>query len=226
MREELEESRTAAELLPWVREKMAEFRSTEEGKRAIRFRQGFAKQLVEEALPLGLFASLHFQASDHVTINLVLGNQNYDATVEDRREQKSPFTFIEVTQAHEGENDYLRMLALDRNGHVSAHGGVRKTGTKATGIHVKVESTAQSHSTLLTQELDRIEAAIQRKMGKPYPPDTALVVACNDYTFMWKEPEMMALRSRLTPLLCNLSSFRWLAVVGIEQRVFEEFDLR
>src|SRR5690242_6003858 len=124
--EELQAPRTAAQFLPWVERRLGEVASTDTGKHAIGFRQGVAKPLVEEALPLGIFASHHFENSDDVTIALVLGNQRYDATIEDHREPKSPFSFIEVTQAHQGENEHFRLLALEREGHVSLLGPVHK----------------------------------------------------------------------------------------------------
>lgn len=65
--EELQKPRTAATLLPWVEQKIEEIGSTEDGKRAIRFREGLAKALVEEVLPLGIFASRHFHNSGKVT---------------------------------------------------------------------------------------------------------------------------------------------------------------
>jgi hypothetical protein len=204
---------------------MAEVAATDTGKHAIGFRKGLAKPLVEEALPLGIFAAHHFGGSDDVTIALVLGNQNYDATIEDHRAQKSSFSFIEVTQAHEGENKYLRMLVLEREGHVSLLGPVHKSGTKVTGIHVEVEGAALRHSTVLQRELDRVEAAILRKTGKPYPSDTALLVVFDDYISIEDESDLEALRSRIQPLLSCLGNFRWLAVVGWSKRTFLEFDL-
>ena len=202
---------------------MAEVASTDAGKRAIGFRKGLAKPLVKEALPLGIFASHHF-GSDDVTIALVLGNQNHDATVEDYRAQKAPFSFIEVTQAHEGD-EYLRMLALEREGHVSLLGPVNKCGTKATGIRVEIEGVALRHSTVLQRELDRVEEAILRKTGKPYPPDTALLVVFDDYISIKDESDLEALCSRIQRLLSCLGNFRWLAVVGRSKRTFLKFDL-
>lgn len=222
---ELQAPWTAAQFLPWVERRMAEVASTDAGKCAIGFRKGLAKPLVEEALPLGIFASYHFEDSDDVTIALVLGNQSHDATIEDHREQKSPFSFIEVTQAHEGENEHLRMLVLEREGHVSLLGPVHKSGTKATGIRVKVEGVALLHSTVLKRELDRVEAAILRKTGKPYPPDTGLLVVFDDYMSIKNQRDIETLRSRILPLLSRLNNFRWLAVVGWSKRTFLEFDL-
>lgn len=223
--QELQEPRTAAQLLPWVEQKIKKIGSTENGKRAIRFREGLAKPLVEEALPLGIFASRHFHNSEEVTVVPTLGSQNYDARIQDKREERARFSFIEITQAHEGENEHLRMIALDRDGHVSPLGAVRKSGTKATGIQVEIESVAVSHSAVLEQEIRRVEQAIRRKMGKSYPDETILLVVFDDFISMHDEADLERLRGCIRPLLSDLSNFRWLAVIGWSKRTFEEFDL-
>ena len=223
--EDLQEPRTAAELLPWVERKIQDIGSTKDGKHAIRFREGLAKQLVEEALPLGIFASKHFRNSTKVNIELVLGSQNFDATIQDRREQRAPFSFVEITQAHEGENEHLRMVALERDGHVNILGAVQKIGTKFTGIRVEVENEAVSHKTVLQHELQRVEEAIRRKMENSYPPDTALLVVFDDYISIQDEADLERLRNRVWSLISDLRNFRWLSVIGWSKRTFEEFDL-
>ena len=84
------------------------------------------------------------------------------------------FSFVEITQAHEGENDFLRMIVLERDGHVNVLGAVQKGGTKTTGIHVEVENKAFEHSMVLEGEIGRVEVAIRRKSEKTYPSGTAL----------------------------------------------------
>lgn len=223
--EELQEPRTALEFLPWVEQKIQEIANTEVGKRAIRFREGIAKPLVEEAFPLGIFASKHFHNSTEVTIKLVLGSQNYDATIRDNREQRAPFSFVEVTQAHEGENEHLRMLMLEKNGHVNVLGNVQKKGTKHKGIQVEVEDEAVSHKSVLENELGRVKEAICRKIQKPYPTGTALLVMFDDYISIQDKTDLLRLRKSIRPLLSDLRNFRWLAVAGWSKKAFEEFDL-
>ncbi|MCH8135180.1 MAG: hypothetical protein IIB77_04280 [Proteobacteria bacterium] len=220
--EDLEVRRTAAAFLPWVEECIEKIGSTNEGKSAIRFRQGLAKQLVEEALPIGIFAMHHFGAKEDIAIQLVVGNQNYDAIVTG---DSSFFSYIEVTQAHEGEDAHLRMIALECDGHVSTLGPVIKTGTKATGISVEVEGIALSHSAVLCEELARIQDAVARKIDKSYPEDTALLVVFDDYISIRNEQDLAELRSAVEPLMPQLNNFRWFAVVGWSKRTFMEFDL-
>jgi hypothetical protein len=223
--EELEAPRSAGKLLPWVERRMEDIASTEEGKHAIRFREGLAKQLVEEMFPLGIFAMHYFGDTEDVMIQLVLGSQNYDAIIADNREPKLPFSYIEVTQAHEGQNERLRMLALEREGHVSTLGPVSKVGTKATGISVEVEEVALGHDDVRSREFSRVKDAILRKTGKCYPPDTALLVVFDDYISVKDDEDLNALRECVQALLPQLSKFRWLGVVGWSKRTYIAFDL-
>ena len=83
----------------------------------------------------------------------MLGEQKYDAVV---TEGTAPFSRIEITQAHEGEGAFLRMLHLDREGHVSPVGAITKTGTKHAGIAVKVEYEANSPEERRATEFERV----------------------------------------------------------------------
>ena len=52
--EELTKKRTPSELLSWVKRKMDQIESTDEGERVLRLREGLAKQLMEEVYPLAI----------------------------------------------------------------------------------------------------------------------------------------------------------------------------
>ncbi|UZJ40454.1 hypothetical protein OO006_08775 [Prosthecochloris sp. SCSIO W1101] len=222
--EELQKEHTAKTLLPWAYDWVNRLPVT-----MIRLRQGLAKPLIEEALPLGIFAMHHFNSSEDVTLSLVLGNQNYDALVKDERKNPSPFNYIEVTQAHEGEGQYLRMLELEKKGFVSAHGAMHKTGSKAKGINVDAVGIAVSPEVILYQELDRIEAAVKRKIGKKYPEATALVIVFDDYSLQRyeenKKKNIEKLERRLNLLLPSLEGFVWFSAVGWSRKTFVEYDL-
>ena len=220
--ENLQAERRASEYLPWVERCIELTGSSKEGKRAIRLRQGLAKPLVEEALPIGIFAKYHFGEANDATIRLVLGNQNFDAEVAGA---DAGLEHIEVTQAHEGENEHLRMLQLEEKGSVSTIGEVRKTGTKATGITIEVESIALSHTEVRGNELARVCEAIERKIGKSYPNLTALVVVFDDYISIQDDDDEAALRDAVSELLPKLEAFSWLAIVGWSKKTFLEFDL-
>lgn len=223
--EQLQKERSAATFLPWVEDMLKTFGSSPESKAAVRFRRGLAKQLVEEALPLGIFALHHYCSSEEVRLRLVLGNQNHDAVIDDQRSNPSPFCFVEVTQAHAGEEEHLRMLALEEHGHVNMLGAVRKSGTKATGIRVEVEPLAESQHVVLIKELERIEAAVRRKARKEYPEGTALLVVFDDYISIKDSEDLDTLRECLKRMLPDLGQFSWLSVVGWSKRTLLEFNL-
>ncbi|MDY1221218.1 hypothetical protein ACM8BJ_34565, partial [Pseudomonas aeruginosa] len=129
----LEQPHTAHDYLHWVKGLIADVRQEPDGLRQIRLRIGFAKNLMEEALPIGLFASHFFAGSEEVEISLKVGSQNYDATVRDARSRPSGVEFLEVTMASEGETDYLRMHMLHETGCVSGLGFVRKVVGRRSG---------------------------------------------------------------------------------------------
>ena len=80
---ELQTPRTARDYLPWVESKIEELGQTDAGKSAVRLGQGLAKELIEEALPLSIFARKHYRESRCVKIVHHIGNQNFDAKVVD-----------------------------------------------------------------------------------------------------------------------------------------------
>lgn len=223
-KEEIEKPRSAKQLLPWVISKLEELASTPEGQRAIRLREGLAKDLVEEALPLGIFSEKHFKGSRCVRIQHVLGNQNFDAIIKDRRLKKSSLKFIEITQAHEGENAHLRMIHLEEKGHTSILGKVKKSGTKNTGLTIEIESEAVSHNSVVDSEIERIHDAAQRKSDKQYPDNTGLVIVCEDYIAFRDEDDIDRLTNYVTEnILVDLTNFREIFIVGWSSRLFLQF---
>ena len=117
---ELEKTRNARTWESWVRAKIKEIGLTSEGKTAVRLHEGLAKELLEEAFPMSVFASLHYGKSRCVRFRHHVGNQNYDATVNDYRLfRRLPIKFLEVTLARLGEDEYLRAMKLDKTGSVS-----------------------------------------------------------------------------------------------------------
>ena len=75
----LEQRHTAAEYLRWVRELIKLVQLEDNGIERIRLRQGLAKELMNEAFPIGLLAETFFEASEQVQISLRIGSQNFDA---------------------------------------------------------------------------------------------------------------------------------------------------
>ena len=223
--EDLQIPRSAADFRSFVEEAIGRMGSTREGKELIRLKKGIAKQLVEEALPLCLLCDSYFKTDPMVTVKHVLGNQNYDAIITDKRPQPAPFRYLEITQAHEGENEHLRMLALQRDGHVNVLGNVRKKGTKRTGITVEVKNEAKQHNEVLAIELERIKEAVNRKVGKPYPQNSGLLVVFDDYIAIKDEDDVAALKEVLRDGGRKLNEFCWIGAVGWSGKIFLERKL-
>lgn len=224
--DELTEERTPRELLDWVESTIRRIGSTVEGKRALRFRKGLAKELMEEVHPLAIFGLGKYGESKTVKLKPVLGNQKFDAIVRDITTEPATSSFIEITQAHEGENEHLRKLALEREGYVSPIGHVTKKGTKKTGLDVSVEVEAISHDDSIQRDLDMIFDAAKRKEGKEYLPNTSLVIKFDDALHFQESAEIAELDAMVQEKLMNLTlSFSTIYLVGETKKTFREYEL-
>jgi len=216
----LEEAHTAAEYLRWVQMLISRVKDEPDGLRQIRLRMGLAKELMNEALPIGLLASTYFGGSDEVSIRLKIGSQSYDAIVSDRRSGTDSVQHVEVTLAGDGEDDYLRMRTLHETGEVSGLGRVAKSGTKRTGLKIHVESEMVSQPEILRRESSRVARAIERKLGKTCPPNTLLLVGFDD-TMAFDRPDNVAnLEATVAAFLPKLAAFHSVAIVGMQERLF------
>lgn len=221
---DLQRSRSARSFRPWV-DGVIDRISSEPGlRKAARFRQDLMKPLFEEVRPLAHFAHHHFNKSCLVRLKFVRGNQPYDGIVLwNWRLPRSSVRYIEVTQAHEGEDQHLRMLALERDGHVSAIGKVHKTGTKASGITVAVDSDALRHEDVRQAEIDRIIEAVERKSRKKYLQGTALVVAFDDSMAVRDEQDLAVVNAVITEKCLPLAKqFCLCAFVGGTRNTYIE----
>jgi hypothetical protein len=237
-KQELETPRSANEMLLWVNNRIDEIGKTLEGKKALRIERGkgngYIKKLVEEALPIAIFAKYHFKESFEVQVKHVIGKKGYpqyDAEVIDMRKDKSPIKYLEITQAHGGVSEHLRMMKLERDGHVPALGNFWKSSTKETMKSVDVENRIkyQYPDDILGEELSRIARAADKKYGKanPYPDGTALLIAFEDRLAIRSFEDVSALDHMVKiDLLSKLTSFQWLALVGWSNQCYLEYDLK
>lgn len=216
----LEEWHTAADYLPWVKGLIAQVQSEPDGLERIRLRRDLAKELMCEAFPIGLFAACYFDASDRVRISLKVGNQNFDALVEDRRSTSTAVEHIEVTIAGDGEEDYLRMCVLHEDGEVSGLGLLTKTGTRRTGLKVAVANEMVSQQQVLTNERACVARAIERKLGKPYPNNTVLILAFDDTMAFDRSDNIANLQAVLSEYESRLQAFHSVALVGLQKHTF------
>jgi hypothetical protein len=178
--EELTKKRTPPELMNWVERKIEQIGSTDEGLKALRLHEGLAKQLMEEVYPLALFGVRKFGNTDQVLMQPIIGDQSYDAIVTDLRSSPASQSYVEITQSHEGENDYLRNLELHRQGYVFPRSPVYKTGTKKTRIQVSIPAKAFEVGEIARKELEKIVDAAKKKAGKDYPINTSLIIVFKD----------------------------------------------
>ena len=179
-KEDIEQERTPKELLAWVESNIELVASTEGGEQSIRLREGIMKPIMDEVYPIAMFAVKKYGETEEVKIKPKIGSQNYDAIVTDYSCSPPEENYLEVTLAHEGEDQYLKALHLQRHGYVFSTGTVKKEGTKKTGIQISVEPEAYSASDNVENELSKILEALKRKEGKKYPVNTDLVIIFND----------------------------------------------
>jgi hypothetical protein len=177
--EEIEKERTPSELWDWLNQKVKRICSTEEGLKDLRLQKFHLKQLVEEVAPLAIFSKHKFGDTDQVLLQPVISNTNYDAKVIDKRTEPASETYIEITQAHEGENDYWRRRELLVKGNVPSYAPVIKKG-KGKNRTVSIPNEATSVAERVKNELDRILDAAKGKAGKDYPANTSLIIFFDD----------------------------------------------
>ncbi len=67
---------------------------------------------MEETYPLAIFGWRKFDNTDQILIQSAIGNQNYDAVVSDLKSEPASQSYVEITQSHEGESDYLRQTTI------------------------------------------------------------------------------------------------------------------
>lgn len=218
--EVLEESHTAKDYLLWARSLVERVKLEHDGLKRIRFRDGLAKELMDEAIPIGLLGSKYFEESNEVQINLKIGSQSFDAIVSDNRAEGSSVSHIEVTLAHEGENQHLRMLCLHERGEVSGLGAVTKQGTKKTNLTVDVVEEMVSQVEVLQRERTLVSMAIDRKLKKTYPPNTLLLIGFDDTMAFDREDNVANLENVLVKYLPQLKAFHTVAIVGLQQSLF------
>lgn len=216
----LEEPHTARDYLSWARSLVQKLKTEPNGIERIRMRIGLAKELMNEAIPIGLLAAHYFNGSDDVRIALKIGSQIFDATVCDNRISPSSVSHLEVTVAQEGETEHLRMLHLHQTGEVSGLGTVTKHGTRRTGLTVNVEREMVSQHEVLHRERDRLSKAIDRKLDKPYPPNTLLVIAFDDTMAFDRADNIANLNDVLLKYTPKLTNFHSVAIVGLHNGLF------
>jgi hypothetical protein len=212
----MEFPRSAADMLAWVDATHKRF-NTKTLRAEAREGKHFAKELISEARPMALFAHRFFEASPSVIICHLLGNQNFDARVDDQRESKGNVEYLEATTTLMTYEDSLRMEVLSKEGHVAAYGPVVAIGPKYNREKITATGTAREHTAIRADHLLLIQQSVERKAGKTYRRGTVLVVAIDDSVPFRGADDVAYLdafaRSVLLPLLQG-SNFCMLALEG------------
>jgi hypothetical protein len=215
-RQELEEPRSAADMLAWVDSTHARF-NTKQLKAEAREGKHFTNELVHEARPMALFASRYYSASPQVVISHVLGNQNYDGIVDDKRPRPDSIRYLEVTTTLKTYDDSLRMELLSKEGHVAAYGPVVAVGPRHRRIEIRAEGMAREHNSIRADHLKLILDAVERKSKKHYELNTALIIAVDDSVPFRQNRDVQTLdalaNGTLVPML-KKTNFSLLALEG------------
>jgi hypothetical protein len=198
--QELETPRSAADMLAWVDEAHRRF-NTKDLRTQAREGKHFADELIHEARPMALFVHRHYGASPRVIITHVLGNQNYDGIVEDKRASPEPIRYLEVTTTLKTYEDSLRMELLSKEGHVAAYGPVTAKGPRYKRVSIKAEGLAREHKAIRADHLKMLRQAIERKAKKKYEPNTVLIVAVDDSVPFREQEDVSALEQLATEVL-------------------------
>ncbi len=221
-KEELTKKRTPSELWDWLTQKVNEICSTDEGLQDFRLQKGLVKKLVEEIAPLAIFGKHKFGDTDQV---LLASSKiiDYDALVTDLRTKPPSQSYLEITQSHEGENNYWRRRELLEKGCVFSYAPVIKTGTKKDQV-VSIPPEATPVEERVKNELERIIVAAQKKEHIDYPTNTSLIIFFDDTPPFQEVIDNEKLDSFVNKNILNLDlRFSTLYLVGRD--VFREFSL-
>ncbi|MBD2249477.1 hypothetical protein [Nostoc sp. FACHB-888] len=179
-KEELMVERTPQELVEWFERKIQEITQQEGGLSAIRIREGYCKQLMEEIYPLKVFAFWQFCDRTDVTLQPVIGSQNYDVLIIDRAFVPPHESKLEITMALGDE--YLKRLMLQKEGWSPISGCIEKTGTKNTGIKLTTHLGVRDLEEYLDKQRNLIGKALEGKLKKEYETNTSLLIIFEDAT--------------------------------------------
>lgn len=217
--DEIEIPRTPAVLYQWCKDRIDEIAAGSDGAHLLRMRRGLCKELVEEVFPIAIWANGTSHLSEDALVTPKVGSQSYDATVVDSNVEPSLY-YLEVTQAHMGQSEHFRMLHLEREGWSPGPlSEVRRIGTRNKGTIMPGRIlNSMSGNIQKTEEL--ILDAIEKKLGKDYPPFTRLLVAFDDFVIRNEPSVSQRLRGAIDQLLDqNSCSFVKIDLVGMTENL-------
>lgn len=225
--EEITRQRTPSELWNWLIQKVEQICSTQQGIKDFRLQKGrLLKRLVEEIGPLAIFGMHKYSDNNQILLQPVIGSQPYDAVVTDLRTEPASETYIEITQSHEGENNYWRRCELLEKGYVPSYAPVTKKRVKNGKIRASIQPEATPVEERVKNELERILIAAKKKEGKDYPANTSLVILFDDAPPFQEVVDNKELDSFVNKNILKLDlRFSSLYLVGSTRITFREFSL-
>lgn len=178
---EVSQTRTLKDFIKWFDQKLAITKEhMEELKKQNILHEGIAKNFYEELFPLYRLVQHKKEEWGDVKITYSLGNQNFDVKLESSNETIPKY--IEITQVDRDEEEHLRMLRFLEQGSVTTTGKVTKVGTKKTGLQILVEDELGEGNKSISEKINLIQKAIDRKTKVMERPDmAALLVYFDDY---------------------------------------------
>ena len=214
--DELQEPRLVSELAGWLVRCSERFSSLpDEQAQRVRLQGLGAKKYFGEAKPIARFCMEYFRESDQVTVQHHLGNQPYDATIDDLRDSPGPIRYIEVSETIDGHANALRMELLNQQGHAPAYGPISAEGSRHIRGEIVADTQAHSKRDLQAQELARLSEAAKKKFSRGYPDGTALVIVIDDFVPFRDEEDVSVLDDHVQEVVLPLTDqFPVLAVVG------------
>jgi hypothetical protein len=150
--------------------------------------------------------------------------KRYDAAIIDLGSKPTSEGYIEITQSHEGENDYLRRLVLGHQGFAFGHSRAIKKGIRK-NRQVSIPPQVVTPIEVARAELRRIVDAARRKEAKDYPPNTSLIIVFEDDWFFRQAVDDTRLDTFVEQNILKLDlRFSTLYLIGWHS-VFREFSL-
>ncbi|MFA4991290.1 MAG: hypothetical protein WC569_01755 [Candidatus Omnitrophota bacterium] len=219
---EISQPKTPNEFIEWFEQKLKITKNhREELKKQNILHEGIAKKFYEELFPLYRFLQHKAEEWHDVKINYSPGNQNFDVEVKSDREFIPKY--IEITQADMNENESLRMRYFSKKSTVSMTGKVLKKGTKRTGLRISVDDEAKKRCVLISEKMEQIRIAINKKINVTKRPDsTALLVYFDDYIGFTQNKERQKINVFLSKNESWKKQYIYLFVVGASGEFFWE----
>jgi hypothetical protein len=180
-------------------------------------RKGFCKQFIEEIYPLSILARLEFPSRNDVTFKPIIGSQNYDALIIYNLPSPKIESKIEITQAHEGQDNYLRRFMIQEYGSAPLSGQTNKIGTRKIEIELRdlaKKVFVRDVQDSVNDQIKLIGEALDRKLKKSYERDTSLLIIFDDLIASLGEDAEKQLRNFINAQSRVKEKFSTLYLVG------------